>query len=336
MPAYIYPSASELQLIEQEKIAQLTMDDPLFNIMPIVTSDSHLLEWEQEDNFVGLQNVRGLNGQPGMVKNIGGKRFRMEPGVYGDVAMIDEEELTKRRQYGTYNQPVNITDLVVRRQDQLLQRRIDRIKQIGWTLLASGTFSVSRADGTVLHTDTYSPQPYSAIVAWATSATARPLADFRAIKLLGRGKGVSFGTQAKAYMNQTTFNTMIGNTNANDLFGLRTNGLSTVLGLAQINQLLLQDGSATIVIHDEGYLNDAGTFVPFIADNKVVVVGQRTSGAAIADYAMTRNATNEDLGPGAYTYVHEDKEPPRAIRVHDGHNGGPRLYFPSALIIMTV
>lgn len=336
MATYIYPANADLQQIAQEKQAVLTMDDPIFGEMPIVEVESHLLEWEQEDNFVGLQQVRGLNGQPGRVKAIGGKKYRMEPGVYGEFGTIDEEELTVRRQWGNPLAPVQIGDLVMRKQDQLLSRRIDRIRYIGWTLLATGTFAVSNADGTVVHTDTFSLQTYAAGVAWSTIATAGPLGDFRAIKLKQRGKGCSFGAQAKAYMNQTTFNNMIANTNASDLAGRRTSGLSTVLSLAQANELLLGEDLPQIVIYDEGYLDDAGSFQLFIPNGKAVIVGRRPGGQKIMDYAMTRNASNPNLAPGAYMDVFENAKPPRSIEVHDGHNGGPRIYFPSAVVIASV
>lgn len=335
---YVYPTNSELQLVAAEKMPVLTLADPLFRIMPIVNVDAYLLEWDQLDSYVGLQSVRGLNGQPGNVTAVGGVRFRATPGVYGEFLTIDEEELTTRRQFGTFATPVNVTDLVMQRQDHLLNRRIDRIRQIGWTLLSTGTFSVSNANG-VIHTDSYTLQTYNAST-WSTASSATPLADMRAVQLLGRGKGVSFGASSVAFMNRVTFNRMISNTNSADLAGRRTAGLSlaTVLSLADTNALFAGEDLPQIEIYDDGYLNDAGTFVPFIGDNIVVVVGKRQNGDIIADYAMTRNAQNPDLSPGAYMKVidHGDEFVPRVIEIHDGHNGGPRIYHPGSIVVMDV
>lgn len=333
---YVYPTNSELQLVAAEKTPVLTQDDPLFDIMPIVDVDAYELTWEQLDNFTGLQQVRGLNGQPGNVEAVGANTFRIKPGVYGEFATIDEEELTARRQFGTFATPIDITDLVMTRQDQLLNRRIDRIRQIGWTLLTTGTFSVSNNRG-VVHTDSYTVQTYNAST-WATINTATPLADSRGVQLLGRGKGVSFGAGAKEYMNRVTFNNFIANTNASDLYGRRTTGLSTVLSLNDANALLAGEDLPQIVVYDEGYLNDAGTFVPFIGNGISVVVGKRQGGQKIADYAMTRNANNPNLEPGAYMKVVDnvDRDVPRLIAVHDGHNGGPRIYYPGSIVIKDV
>jgi hypothetical protein len=138
-----YPSAIELAQIAQTLAPRLTADRPIFDIFPMRPVDSHLLEWDQMDNFIGLQQIRGLNGEPPRVKQIGGKRYLMVPGVYGEFALLDEQQLTTRRPWGTFTGTIDVSDLVLEKQNQLLQRRYDRIELTGWTLLATGTFSVS-------------------------------------------------------------------------------------------------------------------------------------------------------------------------------------------------
>ncbi len=341
MATFIYPSSAELQQVAQDKLPNLVAQRPIFSILPIETADSHLLMWEQEDNYVGLQQIRGLGGQPPRVKKTGAKRYLMQPGVYGEFSAIDELELTERRQYGTFGNGVSIDDLVMREQDRLLGRRLDRIEHIGWTLLVTGTFSVSGPDGQVLHTDTFALQTHSGSD-WSTAGSSTPLADFRAIQLLSRGHSVNFGPAARAIMNRVTFNRLVANTNAADLGGKKGIGLQSIQAVGDINRVLTDEGLPTIEIFDGGYLNDAGTFVPFIADDKVVVVGQRTDGGRIGEYRMTRNANNPNLAPGAYMEVIDrgaegsGKTIPRTIEVHDGHNGGPVIYFPSAIVIASV
>lgn len=334
--AYVYPTNSELQLIDREVMLTLTMDDPIFTIMPIVDVNAFDLLWDIPNNVTGLTNLRGLNGQPGNVAALGANRFKVRPGVYGEFMTIDEEEMTTRAQLGTWNIPVDVSDLVRDRQDQLIQRRIDRIRKIGWDLIANGVFSVLNHNG-ITHTDTFDLQDYNATT-WATVAAATPLADFRAAKLLHRGHGVSFGAGARAYMNQSTFNSLTANTNAADLFGKRTSGLATVLGLADINMVLLQEDMPQIVIYDEGYLDDTGTFQLFLATGKVIIVGKRPGSQAVSDFAMVRNANNANVAPGPYDFVKNrvGETVPPTIEVHSGFNGGPRLYYPSAIIDMDV
>ena len=336
MATFVYPTAAEINLIAQDKLPVLTLQDPIFKHFPIREVNTSIVMWEQMDNYTGLQQVRGIDGKPQRVKKTGAERFTMTPGVYGEFETLDELELTERRPLGTLpGGVIDVTDLVMMAQDKLLSRRIDRIRWIAWTLVTTGVFSVPLATGGIGHTDRYTLQTFAGS-SWSTPATATPLQDFRGVKLLARGHGIRLGSGATAYMNQVTFNKLTSNTNQADLFGKRTAGLATVIGVDEINKVLLLEDMPSIVIYDEGYLNDFGIFVPFIADNTTVVIGTRIDGAAIGGYQMTRNANNPNFEPGAYMKVVDDpNDVPRNIAVHDGHNGGPIISYPSAVVLMT-
>src|SRR5690242_18738692 len=118
----LYPTNAELTQIAQDRLPRLIEQRPVFRFFPITTPDAALVMWEQIDNYKGLQQVRGLNGQPPKVIKTGGKRYQMQPGVYGEYEPIDETEMTLRRQWGSYNAPVDITDLVLETQKKLLVR----------------------------------------------------------------------------------------------------------------------------------------------------------------------------------------------------------------------
>lgn len=337
MADLVFPTNQQLALINQELVPELARQRLVFSFFPMLDKETHLVEWEQRDNYVGLQQVRGLNGDPARVQRVGSSKFAMQPGIYGEYIPIDEVDLTTRRQLGTFGTPIDITDLVREAQDQLLGRRLDRIEKIGWDLLVNGTFSVLR-DNVILHTDTYTTQTFTSGPAWSSVATATPIADFRAVQLLARGLSVSFGPAARAIMNQTTFNTLLSNTNSADLGGRRLQGLMPVNGPQQLNILLGAEGLPSVEVYDQGYLNDSGVFTLFIPDNRIVVLGQRRDNDPIGAYVMTRNANNPGMAPGAYMKVVDngDREVPRRIAVHDGHNGGPVLYHPAAIVVMDV
>jgi len=301
--------------------------------------DANILRWQQYDRYQGLQQVRGLNGEPPKVKRVGINEYQMNPGTYGEFVEVDEMELTTRREIGTFGTPVKLDDLVLQGQEQLQQREVDRIRLILWTLLTTGTFSVSSLAGGVAHTDTYPIQTFSAGTPWATFATATPLANFRSVQLLSRGYSVNFGSQALAFMNRTTLNNMLQNTNNADIAGRRVSGLLSVLNLDEVNKILTGEDLPTIVVYDRTYQDETDTFQLFVPNAKVVVVGVRPNGETVGDYAMTRNANNDNLGPGSYTLVEDSlnrQQPPRRLRIHRGHNGGPRIWFPSAVVVMSV
>ena len=337
MADFIYPSNAELQLIAQQLMPTLTMNDPIFNEFKIVEEDADILLWEQEDYYTGTQQIRGLNGEAGRVKQVGLTRFMADPGVYGEYMLLDERDLTRRRQFGTFGTAVDVTDLVLKRQRQLLHRRITRIQQIAWSLASTGTYSVSQNVGGqsfILATDTYTLQSYTASVTWGTYATATPLADFRQVQLKQRGYSVSFGSDATIYMNQGTFNNLAKNTNASDIYGRRTAGLGTFESLDQINTLLVGDNLPKIVVYDGNYRDDTGTIQLLIPNNTAVVFGRRLMGDPIGEYRMTRNASNPGMAPGPYMGVKDNLSQPRQIAVHDGHNGGPVVFQPNGICIM--
>jgi hypothetical protein len=341
--SYVYPTSAELIAIAQDLMPRLMANRPIFDIMPVRDADEWTMMYEQFDNFVGVQAYRGLDGEPGRVKPVGLNRYEVTPGVYGEWIPVTEEELTKFRQPGTLGSAINITDLVLQRQNQLLERRLNRLELVGWSLLATGTYTVFTLNGgamTVGKTDSYNIQTFTSGTGWSTAATSTPLADFRSMKLLHRGHSVDFGARAKAIMNLSTLNQMLINSNAADLYGRRTAGLATVNTLIAVNQIWTEDDLPTIQIYDESYLSDgtdgnvANSYVLYVPTGVVAVVGVRPAGQRVAEYRMTRNANNVDSAPGPYMRVIDTAEfkLPRNLQVHDGHNGGPIFFYPSAVV----
>jgi Phage major capsid protein E len=339
---YQYQEAVELRVIEQAYLPQLEKDRIWTEWFPIEETDGALVAWDQTQNFAGTQQIRGVNGDPPVVQRIGQNRFQMAPGYYGEYVPIDEEELTKRAEMGQFQRVIPIDDLIGQQQVYLMQRELDLMETIVWNLCSTGTFSVASLQGNIANQDAYAIQLYTAAVTWGTSATATPLANFRSAQLLSRGYSVSFGAGAKAYMNRTTLNQLLSNTNTNDIAGRRVTGLVTVLSLGEINEILTNEDLPTIVPYDRGYYTGIYpnlTFNLFIPNNKVVVVGKRPNNSPVGSYMLTRNI-NDLNGAGRYTKIvdtgaKENEAPPRKIGVHRGHNGGPAVFFPSALISMS-
>lgn len=338
-----YPTSAALKAVEQELIPTLTQDDATFSLMPIVSEDTDVLQWEQLDNFTGVMPGRGIGGQPGRIKNTAANRFQAEVGYYGAFATISEEEITKRRKLGTFGDAINMDDLVRMRQDQLLQQYIDRMRLMVWTLLSTGAYTATNSIGQLVHSDTYSFLTATAAVSWATVATATPLADFRALKLLQRGRSTYFDKRAKAYMNLTTAHYLLANSNSSiaEIGMKRLEMGMTVNSFEDFNRLLAAQDCPQIEIYDETYATEtSNTRVPFIPNNKVVVISPRKNGAPIGDICQTRNAQNPDLAPGTYTLVTDSLQTmnpvPRELRVDHGFNGGMRIYYPGSVCVLSV
>lgn len=357
MANLVFPTSEQLQKVAQEKLPTLTQDDPIFTEFPIISKPWINLRIEFKDSYRGLQQLRGVGGEPQRVAKVTARSYATEPGVYGEYETIDEKEMLERRPLGQWDGFVDIRDLVMEAQDKLLNRRVDRIRWIMWQLLATGSFYVplpTTENGTVQapgHTDAYGTvtsigqfgmQTATASVAWSTFATSTPMQDLRAIRLLARGRSVSFGRGAKAYMNEVTFQNMIRNTNAADLGGKKGfigAGFSTLTSVDDVNRFMMEADLPTIVIYDNGYIDDNGTFQLFIPNGTVIVVGRRTNGDPLGNYIYTRNMMNNGE-PGPYQFVNDNNVPgmraiPPRVDVHDGHNGGPVINYPSAIVRLT-
>lgn len=341
MPTYTYPDDFELRAIESSKLEALNTADPLERFLPTTNSEDFDLRWTVEGYAGGLQQLRGLNGDPTYVARVGMSDYLMKPGVYGEFMTVDEEEMTRRAQRFFPGMPggrVNIDDLVLRLQDQLLDRRLRLTRYIRATLLTTGTFTVAdkKGAGGYRHTDSYSVQAYNAST-WATVATAVPIADFRAVKLLGRGLKADFGAKATALMNQTTFNNLIGNTNAADLGGQKTATLSPLVSADEFNRVMLQADLPQILIWEDGYYDAGGTFHLYVPNGTVTVISAPQPQGPVGEYRMCWQAVTNAAGP--YTFVKnktDEMRVPPLIEVHDGHNGGPVIFRPWQVVNMDV
>lgn len=339
MPDFSYQTTEELREIDPILLDAETANDPIFELFPIRNTDSDRLVWEQRDSYRGLEQVRGLNGEPPRVRPIGKNRYSFEPGVYGEYMDVDEMEMTRRAAPANRGMAIPIDDLVTERQEQLLVRQTNRMRWIAWELLVNGYFAVTNDAGSVVHADGYDQQVYTAGVTWATYATATPIVDFTSVSLLPRGTSASLGANATAWMNQLTFNDLIRNTNSADLGG-KSVGVqgNRAQNEGDVSTILLAQGLPRIRVYDEGYLNDAGTWTPFIPNNRVVVIGARRNNASLGEWLATRNVNNPGGAPGVYTKVidHLDRKVPRKIEVHRGFNGGAVIYFPGSVCVMVV
>jgi len=334
---YVYTQSSTLQAILQDKLPVLTLDDPLFQIMPINGIDASMVVWEQRDNYTGLMSARGYDGGFGRIQREGIKTFKVEPGKYGDQKLMSEEFLTVGREIGTFANAINIERAQQEDQNHLLNIAINRLRKIGWDFLINGIYSVPDQNGQILATDTVTLKTFTSIVPWTTPATSTPLADMRQIKLLARGSSTSFGRAARLYVQAETVNAILANTNPADLGGRRValaSGEVQPLSLDQVNRIMFDQDLPMIVEYERGYQDSSNVYQPFIPAGKGVVVGPRESGDSVMEFIMTRNANNLAASRGATEMYYDfefKKNPVRGISTL-GFNGAPAVYYPGSVV----
>ena len=348
---FIYPNNFKMTQIMPDLMARGREGRVGLDILPPTDSNFAEVRWIQKDNYYGLQQFRGLGGEPVHVLRVGLKTYTYEPGVFGEYIDINEIELVKRAGSAPIDTtPINVDDLVVEADEQLIGREYDRMEASIWSILTTGTLSLSKPgpnNSTIAYTDTYAIQNFTATVPWGTVATATPIQNFQAVQQLQLGRSVDFGAGATSYANNATLNKLLNNQNNADFNGRRTQFGATVNNLKDVASYWQAQNLPKLVGYDDGYFatigqSGASQFTKFIPDNTVVVVGKRPAGALVGEYQLTRNASN-GLNPGSYRYlldringVNGEKRTPANIEVHRGHNGGPVIYYPSAIVVMHV
>lgn len=335
------PTAAELVQLQMELFPRYLEGRVGLEIMPFAETDLPAIVLHQPDIFKGLQAFRGL-AKPTMVVperyNPYGTMCQVEPGYWGEHDEIGEEIMTKWGGVGSCNTILDTTQYITWIQQRLLERRANRIEYNIWQVLAFGRYTALNQSGQIIHEAQFNIQNVSAGVPWTNFAGSFPLRDFRAIQLLGRGTSARFDTCARAYMNRETANLLFSNTNPQDVGRVGLSACCIFMSPEQINQQFAAQGLPQIVVYDEGYIDDNGSFNTFIPFGYVIVVGCRPGGVPIGHYWLTRNAVGCSITSGFWQKLVDtcDREVPRRIKVFDGHNGGPALEYPRATVVLRV
>lgn len=333
-----YPLDTELRVLDPIRLNRVAEAEPVFRYFPLrETQYGSTLTWRVRDTAFGLQHARTYNEPFPRVTRRGAEEFTIRSGLYGEHVPIEERELTERSNWaGTAAIPIN--DLVQDALEITQDRQIARQANSCWTLITTGRHVIRDEFGTVLDEYSFDIIEMDA-TDWTNTATGEPFGDLLDVMEVPLGTSVSF-SGAPAFATRRTTNYAIRNTNTNDLGGKRALDGSTLSGLDDVNRIFSRNGMPTLVAYDGGHDDEAGNFSTHIPDNKVVIVGM-VPGETIGEYRMTRNANNPDRSSRPYlkiidTAVDPNGPPPRRMEIYRGHNGGPILMRPSAVIVMHV
>jgi len=336
---FIYPTNAELMEIQRDLLPDLEADDVLLSLFPDRYTGNNEVIWEQEDNKYGAMQVRGLNGKPGLVTKGGVNQFKMRPGYYGDYYKFDEQELTECRKVGTFGDTVDLSEQVVKKQQLLMERRLDRKRQTISDLMRLGVFSNVTSSGNAVHSDSFSLTTLVPGTAWSNTATATPLKDLRTWKAqYSRNTSSNFGKTSQLIANTVSINNILNNTNANDLGGKRVELGMTLNTVEDINKLLAANDLPQLVEYNKSIQrspDDRTLFDMIVPDSDFIWVGSRPNGQRVGEFQGTYNVNSaQGEKDGIYSKVIDRGENtvPRSIEVHHGYNGGLAVYYPTAIV----
>ena len=342
--------------VEMDAITQEYQPDPAAfigqSILPPTPRNTQRVEWDELDNMTGKTSVHTMDTDPIVKGRPGSKLKSYEPIPHKESELVKESEILKARSFGTLGGTISLDYLVMDTFRRAMNKDSIAIESECWQSLL-GELSID--ENGVKISETFPVQQYVPMTAWDDLANATPLKDLNAIKLLFRGTGAS-AQGASFYLNQSTFNKMLENTNQADLRGFNVDNLrSAAFDLVQFNRLLSARGLPNFAIYDEGFIDDGGNFQTFLPDGKGVIVGRRPAGEKIGDYVMCpslHRSVNGMPAPGRFAFVTVNGQPntmgaqsvsmaqlgavgnPRFEVVH-GVYGGPRILYPRSVIVVS-
>lgn len=342
-----YQASGDVRKILPIKYDLMTLNDPIFQVMPITSVDAGKVIWDVPDSTLGITAGRRPDSPYGVVQRLGANRFSADPGYYGDQLVINEQMANESAEIGSFQGPVDVTALQMRDQDQLIARAFQRLKLVGWTMFCTGKYTTVDSNGQLVMADQAQLTPFTTTISWALPATSTPLADLRNLYERHLGQSVSFGRDARIYLAQPDVNALLANSNPNDLgaklrvwLGTSQQGTQPMT-LADVNSYLLEADLPQIVAWDDNYLDSNNVAQRYIQPGFGVCVGKRLRNEPVAEFVMTRNVEIKYGRPGSktslsgfdnlYFDVRMEHGPWRLISLL-GFNGAPALYYPGAIV----
>lgn len=346
-----FPTNAEVDMVVQAFVA-----DPNQyigqSILPMATSMSQKVRWDERERDRGLTAPHVMGTDPKIDTRQGSKQYEYEPIPFKETDLLKESEILRSRELGTMAGTLDLGNEIARIAKGRFDKTMARVEKLRWDAL-KGAISITENGVTV--SETYAVETHTPLVDWDTPATARPLADFNALKLKFRGTGAS-AAGAIAYMNQKTANWLLENQNAADIKGFQnSNYTSLPYSVEELNKILAIRGLPQIFVYDEGYIAENNTWTPFLADAEVIVVGKRPQGQAVGDFMSTatlHRSVNGQPGPGYFTVVEVNGQPSEQVgsvsmsqlgaaknpkvEITGGIYGGVRMIYPKSVINFTV
>lgn len=328
-----------------ESMVQALKPDPAdFYLMskeaPIKPHPTETIEWWEELPIVGRTAAYTLDTDPKVRKKRGGNHHLERTSYWKDTAILDESDFLRVGDMMRFDSLAGrqlITNHIVEG-DTLLNARIESLIADAM-VLGKVTINENNIKREIDYGYVDGYNKVTAGVSW-DDPQANIVGNLQSWIRKFRGfvkRGV------RIVMNGVTAEAMMENQKVLNLF--RQSDMAKELGRdnfpAVVMKLVGSSLVTSVMIYDEGYLDDSGVFQPFIPDGKVLILGTPPNGESIGNFITTPNLTNGMNGnpkPGKILGVidkTDDPERPRYKTVH-GIYGIPIIRYVKCVISATV
>lgn len=304
------------------------------DMFPVEDHPVQAVEWDEYGPINGLASAHASGNKAKVVKHPI-RKHHVERSLYFKEAMeLTEEDVENIRQAGTYNQLAGEEE-AMRMVETLGLRQEARLEHLRWSMMAG---SVALDENGVKRTITYTlGSTPTAGQLWSLTSKADPIRDMQTWAKTFRGKT---NGPLKVFYNRTIGEYLSQNERVRELIK-RTSSVAE-LGPANVGNMLapLVGGIESMTMYDEGYTTEGGVYTPFIAENKIFMVGRPVRGQRLGAFKTTPSAHNGGLKPrpGKFVITKDDLEKgdPPVFKVISGIKGVPILQHPDAILYATV
>ncbi len=212
--------------------------------------------------------------------------------------------------------------------DTLSERFLSFIEKSFWEG-ATGQMSITMDNSTVPLTVNTGTTVLPSLVGsdvWTDAVNSSPLRDIDAMKSQFRATGFS---PCKLVMNALTYEQFA---NADSVKGALGGCLCEV---ELKGETIPKIRGVELHVYDNGYLDDTGTFVPYIADGVVVMIGCRCGKTGAQRFDCINIDDCEGLTYGSHIEILKDKNPMQKA-VYHSYIGAPVFTSPQAFVSLQV
>lgn len=329
-----FPTTQEISHIVRNR----TVDTSQFigaKFCPVRDVFAKDIEFDIIEASTGMTKPHNIGTDPKVVTLAGRSRKRMGTGYWKETYRINEEELLYTRQAGTLNQRAG-RDVVLERAKEMDDRLETRIEFLRWQPVVAGALAID--ENNIKYTVDYgvpaaNKPALEGAALWSDLDDADPVAHITTWNMLFRGTGAR-GVEAAFNMNVAGYlarNVKIQNLLKGTQYAKNLSADNIAEGLKLLFPKLI------FTLYDEGYVDAAGNFHPFIPDDRFVIRGQGQVNELLMDIASTislHNGTMDNPKPGKFAVI-EDKSQDNKNPLVDitvGMYGLPRLYHPNWIV----
>lgn len=347
MLTFLVPTSVELRGPIQNYVQAMDRFKGL-SILPFADSFSQFIETDVRDNDEGMTKPHVLGTDPAIDARAGSKRYRYDPLYFKESDVLNEADLLRARNLGTFGQPVDLVTEVTRLAKKRAMKTMTRVEWTIWQVLGG---HLQFNENGVKVDQTWNVASHTPTEDWDNFDDSTPLTDLDVALDKFDGTGAR-AEGARIFGNRQTWRLMMQNQNDEDLKALdKSNWGDFRFMFSRLAEIVKDKTGAMIESYDEGYLAAGGQFTKFLPTGQIRIIGQRGDGQPVGNWWRTPSFhimkgdqpqpgyfvmvnVNDHESEGSYSNLGSAANP--KISVTGGIYGGPNLDFEDNVIKMEV